>query len=374
MTDVLPPPPKRRRRPPMAVLRAGSKFSASVLPVLPEIVQRGLTGFRPLVVDGNILDPTLQLFTASLRASGVPGLVLDEHNLADSRQAMLDLCVALGGPPAPVAVSGVTVPGRLEGQPDIAARHYAPNTEARNVDGPAPLVVFFHGGGYVLGGLDTYDALCRLISHDAGVHVLSVDYRLAPEHKAPAAADDAWAAYLWAVEHALALGADPARIAVAGDSAGGALAAVVAQRARDEGAPLPALQVLLYPWVDLTAPSRSRTLFADGLVLTQRDLDFCGHAYVGGSGVEVTDPRVSPARASDLSGLPPALVVTAGFDPLRDEGERYAQSLAAAGVGCDLRSMGSLVHGFVNFKAFGGACERAIDEVTLALRAHLRRA
>ncbi|OBF17853.1 lipase [Mycobacterium sp. ACS4331] len=358
----------------MVALRAGSKLTASVLPALPVVVQRALTGRRRVVVDGNTLDPTLHLFTMSLRAAGTPGLVLDETNLADSRQAMRDLCIALGGPPAPVAVSTVTVPGRLDGQPDIPARHYAPNTEAPNTAGPAPLVVFFHGGGYVLGDLDAYDALCGLISHDAGVHVLSIDYRRAPEHKAPAAADDAWAGYLWAVEHAAALGADPARVAVAGDSAGGALAAVVAQRARDEGAPLPALQVLLYPWTDLTAPSRSRTLFAEGLVLTQRDLDFCGHAYVNGSGMSVADPRVSPMRASDLSGLPPALVVTAGFDPLRDEGERYARALAAAGVGCDLRSMGTLVHGFMNFRALGGGCRRAIDEVTSALRAHLRRA
>lgn len=346
------------------VLRAGTKVTPKLLPVLPDRLKRVLSG-RALVIDGNTLDPTLQMFTRSLGLIGVPGLVLDEHDLDRSRQAMRDLCVSLGGPPAPVRVDELSIPrpGGL-----IGARHYRPEHE-----NPAPpLLVFFHGGGYVMGDLDAYDALCRQLCHEADLQVLSVDYRLAPEHKAPAAVDDCLTAYRWAVRHADRLGADPTRIAVGGDSAGGALAAVVAQQVRDDDGPRPVLQLLIYPWADIAAPSRSRTLFAEGLVLTQHDLDWCAAAYLDGSEIGPSDPRVAPLRAADLAGLPPAIVLTAGFDPLRDEGERYARALADAGVPVDLRRMPSLVHGFVNFNALGGACAAAVAEMIVALRDRLR--
>jgi len=366
VTNAVPPQPKRKRRPPLPLLRVGAKLTPKVLPRIPAPLQRTLAGGGPVVIDGNTLDPTLQLLVAALRLNGVTALMLDEDDVAASRQAFNDLCVSLGGPPVDVEMEQISIDG-------IGVRHYRPHY--RPVDGAPPLLVFFHGGGYVLGELDSYDALCRLICRDAQVQVLSVDYRLAPEHPAPAAVDDCYAAYLWAVEHAERLGADPARIAVGGDSAGGALAAVVAQLARDAGpaVPPPVLQLLIYPWTDLTAPSRSRALFAEGFVLTQRDLDWCGAAYLAGSGLAATDPRVSPARAAELSGLPPALVLTAGFDPLRDEGDRYAEALAAAGVPVDLRRMDSLLHGFVNFHELGGAVRHAITEMISALAAHLRR-
>jgi acetyl esterase len=249
----------------------------------------------------------------------------------------------------------------------MAARHYCPATA-----GPAPLLVFYHGGGWTIGDLDTHDALCRLTCRDADVHVLSIDYRLAPEHPAPAAVDDAYAAFLWAREHAGDLGAMSGKVAVGGDSAGGNLAAVVSQLARDDG-PMPVLQWLIYPRTDFTAQTRSLSLFADGFLLTKRDIDWFEAQYLGGSGVEPMDPRVSPLLAGSLSGLPPALIATAGFDPLRDEGDRYAAALRAAGTAVDLRTAGSLTHGFASLFSLGGGSAVATTELVSALRAHLSR-
>jgi acetyl esterase len=237
-----------------------------------------------------------------------------------------------------------------------------------------PLLVFFHGGGFVLGDIDTHDALCQVICRDADVHVLSIDYRLAPEHKAPAAVEDAYAAYLWAVDHVGELGADPTRIAVGGDSAGGNLAAVASQLARNAGAPLPVLQLLIYPVTNyFSGDTRSKTLFADGFFLTKKDMDWCRAHYLGGAAIKAADPRISPLLADDLSGLPPAVVVTGGFDPLRDEGTQYAEALAAAGVPVDHRQFGTLIHGFVNFFPLGGGSATATAEVVSALKAHLSR-
>ncbi|AIC71735.1 esterase [Mycobacteroides abscessus subsp. massiliense str. GO 06] len=234
-------------------------------------------------------------------------------------------------------------------------------------------MVFFHGGGWVIGDLETHDQPCRQTCRDAGVSVLSVDYRLAPEHKAPAAAQDCLAAYLWAVEHAGDLGVAPDRIAVGGDSAGGNLAAVVAQQARDTGAQLPLLQFLIYPAVDFTVRRPSRDLFAEGFFLTKAAMDGFESHYLDGSDVDKADPQVSPILAADLAGLPPALITTAGFDPLRDEGNEYAAKLRAAGVPVDLRVQGPLIHGFYNMAGLGGAPSEAMNQLTSALRAHLSR-
>jgi acetyl esterase len=250
----------------------------------------------------------------------------------------------------------------------ITARHYRPDNAAG-----APLLVYYHGGGFVVGDLDTHDSVCRRICRDAVVHVLSVDYRLAPEHKAPAASDDAFAAYRWALDHAGDLGADPARVAVGGDSAGGNLAALVSQRARNEGTRLPVLQVLLYPVTNYSGETRSQTLFAEGFFLTKRDMDWFRVNYLDGADVDAADARVSPLLADDLSGLPPAVVATAGFDPLRDEGNRYAVAMRAAGVPVDLREFRSLMHGFANFFPLGGGSAVATTETISAVRAHLSR-
>jgi acetyl esterase len=338
-----------------------------VLPWVPTTAKRLLAGGRSVTIDGNTLDPTLQLMLSAQRAVGINGLAV-VGNPAASRAQAREMTLGFAGPQVHVGVDEVSIPGPAGA---IAARHYRPVTAE-----PAPLLVFYHGGGWVIGDLDTHDALCRLTCRDADVHVLSIDYRLAPEHPVPAAVDDAYAAFRWAHEHAGDLGAIPGKIAVGGDSAGGNLATVVSQLARDDEdpqGPKPVLQWLIYPRTDLTAQTRSQSLFADGFVLTKRDIDWFDSQYLGGSGVELTDPRVSPLLAESLSGLPPALIATAGFDPLRDEGEQYAAALQAAGTAVDLRSMGSLTHAFANFFQLGGGSAVATTELISALRAHLSR-
>ena len=347
-------------------LVAANKAGIKVIPHLPAVLKRLLSGGRAITIDGNTLDPSLQIMLAAQRATGLQGLTVADDPTATRLQTRAT-SAALDEPDVHVAqTSPVSIPGPAG---VIPARHYRPLGDA-----PAPLLVFFHGGGFVFGDLDVFDNPCRLICRDAGVHVLSIDYRLAPEHKAPAAFDDGYAAYLWACEHAEELGADPSRIAVGGDSAGGNLAAVVAQRARDAGDPPPALQWLIYPVTDWRGQTRSRTLFGQGLLLTKRDLDVFAEAFVTGSGLDVSDPRLSPLLAENLAGLPPALVITAGFDPLRDEGEQYAAKLQAAGVTVDVRRMNSMIHGFINFNVLGGDVARANTEMISAFRAHLARA
>jgi acetyl esterase len=341
-----------------------TNVGVKVIPWIPTRAKRLLAGGRSVTIDGNTLDPTLQLMLAGLRAFGLDRLALDDDLIA-SRAQMRELTEAFPGPQIHVAVREVSIPGPAG---DINARHYRPaNAE------PAPLLVFYHGGGWTIGDLDTHDALCRLTCRDADVHVLSIDYRLAPEHRAPAAVDDAYAAFRWAHEHAGDLGAIPDKVAVGGDSAGGNLAAVVSQLARNDNGPMPVLQWLIYPRTDFTAQTRSLSLFADGFLLTKHDVDWFTAQYLDGSGIEPNDPRVSPLLADSLSGLPPALIAVAGFDPLRDEGERYAAALRAAGTAVDLRCMGSLAHGFGSLFPLGGDSAAATVELVSALRAHLSR-
>jgi acetyl esterase/lipase len=342
-----------------------STVGAKVIPWIPTAVRRAVVRGRSVIIDGNTLDPTLQLMLSGMRAVGIDGLVVDD-DIETSRAYMRESIVALPGPQIHVEVDELSLPGP-GGQ--IAARHYRP---ASSETAP-PVLVFYHGGGWSIGDLDTYDALCRLICRDAGIHVLSIDYRLAPEHPAPAAIEDAYAAFKWAYEHAGELGAAPGRVAVGGDSAGGNLAAVVCQLARDEGAPAPMLQWLIYPRTDFTSQTRSLSLFSRGFLLTKRDMDWFESQYLRRSGIDRTDPRVSPLLAESLSGLAPALISVAGFDPLRDEGEAYAAALRAAGTAVDLRYMRSLTHGFVNLFQLGGDSLSATNELISALRAHLTR-
>lgn len=363
MVQSLPGAVSRRPSRKDIVVNAVAGLTLRALPRIPDPVKRALLGGRSVTIDGNTLDTTLQLMLAGQKVAGIDGLVSsDDVNV--TRQQLETLSASLRQNIPVAGVSDLSIPGPAG---DIAARHYRPDAEA------APLLVFYHGGGQVIGSIDTHDDLCRQLCRAGDVHVLSVDYRLAPEHKAPAGTDDAYAAFTWALENAADLGADPQRVAVGGDSAGGNQAALVALRARTEGARLPALQLLFYPVTDYSSETRSKTLFAEGFFLTKRDLDWFHRHYLDGAALEPSDPRVSPLRADDLSGLPPALVLTAGFDPLRDEGRQYAEAMRAAGVAVDYREFGSLVHAFANFFPLGGDSATAMAESISAMRAHLAR-
>ena len=330
------------------------------MPAIPDAAKRLMT--RSVTIDGNTLDPTLQLLLMTLKLSGEPGLTARD-DVAYSRQRVRQTAFTIDRNPVPVgAVSELSIPGPAG---DIGARHYRPD----NGDVGA-LLMFFHGGGFVVGDLDSHDNVCRLICRDAGIHVLSVAYRLAPEHPAPAGLQDAFAAYRWALEHGGDLGTRPGIVAVGGDSAGGNLATVVARMGRDDGLP-PALQLLMCPVTDVRGGTRSRALFSSGFFLTAHDMQWCTEQYLGKSQLDFTDPRVSPLLADDLAGLPPALVITAGFDVLRDEGEAYARRMRDAGVTVDARRMPSLIHAFCNFAPLGGGSAVAMAEITSALRAHL---
>jgi acetyl esterase len=213
--------------------------------------------------------------------------------------------------------------------------------------GPLPLLVYLHGGGWVIGDLDTHDVLCRCLADAAGCAVLAVDYRLAPEHRFPAAVDDCVAALRWARANAAALGADPARIAVGGDSAGGNLSAVVCLALREAGEPQPALQLLIYPATDQRAVAPSHTANGQGYLLTRDSVRYYAGHYLGEDPSIRDDWRASPLRAARHDGLAPALVLTAGYDPLRDEGRQYADALSAAGVPCQYVCFERQIHGFI---------------------------
>jgi acetyl esterase len=233
---------------------------------------------------------------------------------------------------------------------------------------PAPLITFFHGGGWVIGDIDTHDGSCRLLSRSTGAIVVSVDYRLAPEHRFPAALDDCQAATAWVADHAAELGGDPGRLAVAGDSAGGNLAAAVTQRARAGGGPAIAAQALVYPAVDFTTARPSLEANGQGYLLTADAIGWFAAQYLGPH--DPADPEASPLLGQ-LSGLPPAVVAVAEFDPLRDEGIAYAEALMAADVPVQLLEFPGLIHGFMGLGSLSPASAEATDVVWSALAALL---
>jgi acetyl esterase len=326
---------------------------------LPLPVQR-LIGGRPIKLDGLELHPSSQLLVKLERLSGTarPTEVLPVPDARAQRRRQGSL---LTGPKLPLArVEELTLPGPAGA---LGARLYVPEREPD----AGGLLVYFHGGGHVIGDLDTHDSACRFIAVHAGVGVLSVDYRLAPEHPYPAAVDDSVAAFAWASANAERLGFDPARIAVGGDSAGGNLAAVVALAAKAGEAPMPAFQLLIYPVCDYVEKRPSYETFSSGFLLTEGEMDWFRDRYLPDRDA-AHEWRASPLRAPDLSGLPPAYIVTAGFDPLRDEAEEYARKLVAAGVPTVLRRQEGLLHTFVNQTWLHRGAHDAMLEAAGALR------
>jgi acetyl esterase len=250
----------------------------------------------------------------------------------------------------------------------IALRIYWPPGEH---DEPLPVIVSFHGGGFALGDLDTHDALSRRHAIGASAVVVSVEYRLAPEHPYPAAVEDAWAATQWVAEHAGELGADPGRLAVAGDSAGGTLAAVLSQLARDAGGPPIVFQLLWYPATTWGFSLPSFTENADAPILDLAAVKAFARWYAGDADPQNLPPTLAPGHAEDLTGLPPAYVAVAGYDPLRDDGARYAELLRAAGVPVELHNAESLMHGYAGFAGVVPAATEAVERGLRALRAAL---
>ena len=310
--------------------------------------------------DGLRLDLDMQVVLRVerlLREPSLPDLPIPQARAAMVRQARI-----VGGhqPIGDVVDRDIAGPGGR-----IPLRVYTP----RDLGGAAPLLVYFHGGAWIHGGLDSHDMLCRFLAERAGVRVVAVDYRLAPEHRFPAAVEDALAAYDWIRAHGDALAADPCAIGVAGDSAGGTLAAVVAQQRR--GADAPRFQLLIYPSTRVHADTPSMRLFNEGFYLSQAYMDLGVDTYVP-PGADLGDPRLSPLLADDLAGVCPAYVATAGFDPLRDEGEQYADRLRAAGVAVEMRRFDGLIHSFANMVGLGRSAPAAMREVAGALAGGLR--
>jgi len=324
---------------------------------LPRPVKRALAG-SPTRMDGQTLDLDVQVLLRLAALGHQPPKSSMTPQLA-REQMRRSTAVLAGTPPRLEVVEDLELPG------SIAARLYRPH---RSEPGEArPVLVYFHGGGWVSGDLESHDAPCRLLAAEAGVLVLSVAYRRAPEHQFPAAVEDALAAFEWALANARALGGDPARVAVGGDSAGGNLAAVVSLLARDGDGPAPAMQLLIYPVTDLSIKRPSYRRFATGFSLEEADMDWYRDHYLPVPQA-LSDPRVSPLLEPDLAGLAPAYVATAGFDPLRDEGEAYAEALRAAGVAVALRRHPGLVHGFASMSAVLPAARAAMSEAAGAVR------
>jgi acetyl esterase len=323
---------------------------------LPESVQARLAG-RPVVLDGQRLAPETQLMLRLQRLARLPGA--ETLPIVEGRAAVAHHAGLAAGQQPIGAVRDFPVG-------DLPARLYTPT----DVSGPLPLLVFFHGGGFMYGDLESHDAPCRVLAEQARVRVLAVDYRMGPEDPFPAAYDDALAAYEWAVANAESLGCDPQRLAVGGDSAGGNLAAGVALEAARRGWPL-AFQLLVYPATDCDRQTRSFDLFGEGFYLTRAFMDLANECYIP-AGHDLHDPRLSPLFADIPDGVAPAFVATAGFDPLRDEGEAYAHKLSDAGVDVELRRYPDQIHGFFNLVGVGRRSPAAVHEIAAKLGDALR--
>ncbi len=304
------------------------------------------------------LDPQAQNLLDKVEQAGIPPYETMEPVVA--RQYYEKACdLARGNPPQLFEVKNISIPGPRSELPAIYYR-------ARQADS-LPILVYFHGGGYTIGSPTSHDSVCRHLCLEADCIVISVDYRLAPEHPFPAAIDDAFAATQWVSEQARALGGDPERIGVGGDSAGGNLSASVCLQAKLETGPKLAFQLLIYPGTDMTQSFSSHETFGQGYLLTSSLIAWFYQNYMPNE-PDNTQWRTSPLHANDHSELPPAFVLTAGFDPLQDEGKAYAEKLKAAGVPVSYSHYEGMLHGFITQPGFIDKAREAISECASHLK------
>lgn len=307
----------------------------------------------------NKLAPEIRSLLEAMAAQGAPAM--ETLSPPEAREAARGLDELAGDPEVVARIENRKISVRSG---EIPVRIYTPDG-----DGPFPGVVFLHGGGWVIGNLDTHDNICRAIARRAGAVVVSVDYRLAPEHTFPAALEDSVDATAWVADNCAALGIDPRRLVIAGDSAGANLATVTAAKARRTGRPALALQVLVYPVADLSSfDTASHREFAEDHFLTRALMEWFASGYLPRAADRAT-PDASPAFIADLGGLPPALVITAECDPLRDEGEAYAKLMQAAGVPVTLTRYDGMIHPFLNFIGVTPSAPKALDQIAAAIRA-----
>jgi acetyl esterase len=348
---------------PPALVRA----STHALMRLPRPILAALGAARARVtINGQRLDPQIAALLAMHDLVGPPPI---EHgDPASARLLMARGFAPFGEPPRPMAaVRDLAIAPPLGGpRGHVSVRLYRPGQAQPR----GPAVIFFHGGGGMVGSVDVYDSVCRVIAGDTGMVVISVEYRLAPEHPFPAGFEDTLAAYGWVRDHAAALDIDPARLAVAGDSMGGNFAAALCQHARDHDLPMPALQVLLYPGLDCTLSCQSLQTFAHGYLLTASTVRWFVAHYLADEDHR-WDVRASPLFAARLGGLPPALIITAGHDPLRDDGRLYAERLERAGVTVRYRCEAGLIHGYVSLTGVVAEARRAVTRMNADIRALL---
>ncbi len=325
---------------------------------LPPGLIRAMAGGKAITIEGRTLEPQLQLIAWNGR-NAPPMSSLPAEAVQAGVKAQLAL---LADAPEPgVAVEDFDIPG-----PDgnrIPVRAYRPEAqEPRH-----PLMVYYHMGGGVIGDLETCHAWCSILAKGSRAPVLSVDYRLAPQHIFPAGLNDCIAAYEWALVHAPRFGAPGGQAAVGGDSMGGNFSAVICQMMKREGKTLPALQLLIYPAIDISRDTPSKTAFGQTFSLSQDTMDWFMQQYLP-EGFDKTDLRVSPGQAADLSGLPPAVVITAGHDPLADEGDAYALRLREAGVAVSHRCYDTLAHAFTAFTFISPGSRKACEEIACLVR------
>jgi len=313
----------------------------------------------------DMLDPQARALLDLIEKNGIPQVW--QQTPVEARQSYRERrFFSQEEPPADVQATSLSAPGP---HGPIPLRAYRPGSHDKNE--PLPVLLYFHGGGWVIGDLDTHDVLCRQIAREAQSVVVSVDYRMGPEFEFPAAVDDCWAATCWIAEHGRTLGMDASRLAVGGDSAGGNLAAVISLMARDhEPHPGIAFQLLIYPATEMNAQTESMRVNGEGLLLTSKSMQWFVRQYLGAraSSAEIKDWRASPLLAASHAGLPAALVLTAGFDPLRDEGRMYADKLSAAGTPAQYICFERQIHGFVTMSRVIDEAKTAVSLCAAALR------